>query len=77
MTESEFPNQMPVDLVSVYAAKSSGTPECTKNTPFQKDLVAMLLEIASEDREWAREIYRELYGEDIETAIQREQEEAH
>lgn len=72
MTESEFPNQMPVDLVMAYAAKRSGALENTKNTPFQKDLVAMLLEIASEDREWAKEIYRELYGEDIDTAIQRE-----
>ncbi len=72
MTENIFTEQMPVDLVRAYAAKRSGALENTKNTRFQKDLIAILLEIASEDMEWAREIYRELYGEDIDTAIQRE-----
>ena len=49
MTENIFTEQMPVDLVRAYAAKRSGALENTKNTRFQKDLIAILLEIASED----------------------------
>ena len=47
----------------------------TENVSPQRAFVDILLEIARENKEFRNTIFLELYGEDIETAIQREREE--